>query len=36
VDVEEFDKIYSRRRAEIGKRLAGKKEKGLLMLDLRE
>ena len=36
VDIEEFDKIFGRRRAEIGKTLAGKKEKGLLLLDLTE
>jgi Fe-S-cluster-containing hydrogenase component 2 len=36
VDIEELDIITGRRRAEIGRTLAGKKEKGLLLLDLKE
>jgi carbon-monoxide dehydrogenase iron sulfur subunit len=36
VELEDFEKILGQRRAEMGKTLVGKKEKGLLLLDLGE
>ncbi|MFH1758520.1 MAG: hypothetical protein ABH969_10785, partial [Pseudomonadota bacterium] len=36
VELEDFEKIPGQRRVEMGKMLAGKKEKGLLLLDLGE
>jgi anaerobic carbon-monoxide dehydrogenase iron sulfur subunit len=35
VEVEEFDKIFERRRQEVGKKIAENKKKGLLLLDLK-
>jgi len=35
VDVEEFDKIFENRRQEVSKRIAAKKTRGMLLLDLK-
>jgi hypothetical protein len=36
VELEDFEKILGQRRAQMVKTLVGKKEKGLLLLDLGE
>jgi Fe-S-cluster-containing hydrogenase component 2 len=35
VDVEEFDKIFENRRQEVNKKIAAKKARGMLLLDLK-